>query len=728
MKKIYFGLMLVLFQSTMQAAERACDSIDICQSGLIDQVQYLEKKSDIVDVLSKVSAIASADENNLLNIYNVKPLCAQQIQDLQVDLRSYDQNSIIQDFMMHPEAEYFSPTSRLPKNIKKLTFELMRTRAARDREPNSTFWQYNCAQYENAMYLYLQSGGVYFLYPEELILKQEQLQSLRQKFNVMSENQLKLLDRHAYVESVSQLLLQKKHDKEKLLQQSWQKIAHKLIAKEEQKSQQLNAAMVIQSCAKNYIVKSHVQKNSQILSENLGADFLQEFMQELVAEQMKIAKKENIAREYENFLGQKSNIFVDEIMSSALLELSLEQDAAMQKQALILEREKIEREKTKAKLKKARQKENKKQSALQQEQENALIANEIEKNRLALCEFERNQHLQRLHKEPSLTESHIREAMLGYDIQHLELFDDKNSIKDEQVVFEFLRLFTELLKLPFIDDLLLWENMIKDINNLDTKLKAKNKSLIDFVEDRKKLTELLCSKERDADEIKLNIMSTRPLEFIQKIRLEIANLDEKINSLKSRYQALPDALPLKKELYKKIIDLEERMQATRKHEFQHCVNCKHVKVIHDFKMLQNQGAPFSIFVAPLPAVDTIGLLTEADLLDCRFLLEKESAFWLQYDQEIDQEDLQRSLSELMKKVSLTDQDRTVFVENMSKAVMSTRNDIQPSLKYKQTYFYNIYKKDKVYGTLYDMNVLADVAKIESLLFEFYRKYKEQRTK
>lgn len=727
MKKLYIGLMLFVFQLYIQAAEMQNDDSYAPQAEFIETIEKLQTRSEIATMIEKVDACKQNDFNsmNTLEEYQLKTL--QSMQDLQADISLFDKNAIIEDFIANPEVEYYKKTSRLPEEIKKITFELIRAKGACKKDPYSSHWQSSVKVNEQKLMDCMQSGSVQYLYPEKLIAQCQQVALLHKNMQTSYCAQRQLQDRYNIFDQGSQLLSQKQLNRQCYLEKSWKNFADKLVVQHEDHNKKMIAAHAIQLSGRKYLNRLYRDKQAQVASDYVINNALIECIQDIVCEQMQAMGREEDLKVYENLLGCKSHEIANEVIQSALVELAHEADL----DAIEFERQaelaKIEREKQKARLKKARQKENKNKIKLAEQEEATLIAEQIKQNKVIEQAAQRNQYHQSLMLSGSINESNLNLAMLGYDIRHLELFDDQDNITSKESVKAFLKLFEDFLKVPFVEDVSLWDDVIIIIDKLHKKMQMNHDCLEQYIENHERFKDALWAKENDVSDVRENILKTSSKVSYDKAKLLYVQTSDQLNALVDRSNKLSNLTPLKRDFLLKISAYQENLQKLKVGISHYEEKCHQILLIQKIKHLQDTNGPLPLFKEPLPAIDSIGNLNEQDLQDCRDHLQKELSFWLRYEDEITLHDLQQSLCEMLKKLPLDEQGFDAFGSSISSdAFNCAHHKKTPSLEFKQHCFHITCKKHAMDKTLYSQELLADIVKIHHLLLEYYLKYKEQR--
>jgi len=515
------------------------------------------------------------------------------------------------------------------------------------------------------------------------------------------------------------------------LDQAWVRSAYLMNVSSDlvQKHRKQLSAAIIQAHARKFLHKRHIQNEIQFVSSDILKNCLNECIQNIACEQMSFAEQENRIKIYENILDSKSKEIFDDIIKSAVNELRQEVELEQVEHEKLTVLEKAEREKQKAKLKKNRQKENKKKAKVTEKEEADLIADQIKQSKADEQVAKRNQYYQTLVQSGSISEPDLKLAMLGYDIRNLQLFDAQDNITNREQVKIFLKLFEDFLKIPFIQDVSLWSDVLAIIDKLHTKMQLNHDCLDEYIEDANRFKDLIFAKEKDIGEVRQQILKTSSRETYNKGKLLFVQVNDQLQGVVDQCNRLPVNSPLKDKFVLKIYETKEKLKKLRGELNHYEDKCRQILMIKKIRHLQDTGGPFPLFKEPLPEVDMIGYGTEDDWQDCRNYLQKELGFWLKYEEEITAYDLQQSLFRVLQKLPLDKSEIDTFGASLSSDTFDyvNRNN-GSSLNFKQHCFDVLCKKHAMKKSGYDISLLADIAKIQNILIEYYRMYKQQRTK
>lgn len=701
MKRSWGSFLVILISSFMQAAEFDNYNVLSPQKEFINNIEKINTLSVLVEMIERVDACQHQDYNKQLELQKQLSEYHQEFVHIQ-DAENFDSRKFIDEFIQNPEDEYYKQPSRLSQSIQQLTFELMRARSACKRDPHSWQWHQTMLTIEQQLGSAMLSGGMDHINYEHAMIKHQKLLSLRDMQESKHTELSNLVHRINTLHLGSQRLLQKKHEH--------------------------LSAIIIQSCAKKFLDRSRFHRQSFVVSNSITDTLLQEMMHDLVSKQIQVAQQEKNKRLYESMLTKESNKIVDQAVQFALIELQEEAN-------LDYEIARHEREKSKAKLKKARQKENKNKSKEVAKEEEQLMLDLVQENELQRKAQCRNQYYQTLVKLDSTCQSNIPLAMLGYDIRYLELFDEHGDIKNEQEIGKFLELFEEFLLFPFEEDTELWIDVLKIIHKLHKKLQEKNKFLYSYMNDSNRFEKLLCCKEVQVASFLKKSKEQKPKDDIATIIIEKSKLQMMVKELTARSHRLdnlviaPGSTKLKNAYSQRIYEYNQQVLSLNKRASLHTLQCEQFKIIDHIRNLQVADGPFPLFKEALPCVQAIGLLTIHDLEESSNLMKQELQYWLRYDSALTVEDMQRSLFKLLKQLPLSDKSVDEISNLLSReTIYFFQMKYSASLELQQQYFERFCKINKVYGMGLDINVVADICKIQQLLLECYTTYHSQRLK
>lgn len=720
MKKIIIGFAWMLLPWMVQSAEVDRNRSEMYARQSENNAQDLQTYSEILTELQSTKNQVNSCLNCMQELQMNSSFLYEEVQNAYADVYHYRPH-IIQDFMNNPETECFNKNSYLPAHVKQIAFELVRARAGLTRNPYSQDWQYVVADNEKKILNSMCSGGINFLAAD--IANQNAFWALAHKRRTVYFALQVILHDYNELQKNYELLLQKRDAREQFLEDSWYRIAHTVLAQHEKNK----AACIIQCAVKKLLHNSRLHKQTAITTNLVIDTTIQEMIQELVDEQIESMKLQEIKRaervvqhashkSYERKLTKITDQVVHDVVTTVVTELKNEQD---------LERK--TREQAKIQLKKIRKKEaeNKKKSA--QLEEERLLAESIAQNAAQAAVLNRMNHEACLKHSGSIHENNLKAAMLVYDFAHLNLFDECDNILNDECVVDFMILFTTLLSLPFIDTVSLWPDVVKNVKKIHEQLQGKNKFLHMYVIDKNKLTSLLFEKEKEILALRTKILSENPKEMANKLREERLKIQSNIEEFKIRSQAVGIPERLQREFIKKINELNKKTTLIYEHEQSYKIKCHQIVIINEIRSLQDPQGPFPLFEKPLPVIIDVGYLNEQELQEVHKILHNELHYWLSYEDVITQEDIERSLFKVLEKLSIDRADHDRFAKHLAHDVLKfERLHYTPSENLLQNYFEHFCRINKIHGDDFDINISADVAKIQNILLGCLIEYQKHR--
>ncbi|AXK60313.1 hypothetical protein [Candidatus Chromulinivorax destructor] len=625
---------------------------------------------------------------------------------------------IIQNCIDKPEIECYKEKSQLPIEIKRVAFELIRARGASARTPYCKVWQDSVTYYEKLLLDSLVSGGVHYLAGS---IAQRDAISLMNQNHYDNYSQLqRAAQRYHELQYERNFLFEKKKEREKVVDKNWHAIIARLRNKHRTESLKNNLEV-----AKKIFLHTSQLHQQTALATNLVIDTtIQEMVHELVNEQLTSNKQQEVERlqvvdkqaarkAYEKKLAKMTNQVVNDVVTTAVSELKNEQNL-----------EKKARERAKIQLKKAAKKEAEIKKKNAQLEEDRLLAQSTAQACAQAAALERMNYEARLKSSGSIHENNLKIAMLRYDFTHIDLFDECDNIIDEECIADFMILFMKLLSLPFVDTVSLWPSVVKNIKNMRDQLQRQNKNLYMYVADNNKLTSLLFAKEKEILDLRSKILSSNPKDRFDRLRQERTQIQCKIQELKIRSQAVGVPDRLQREFIKKINDLSEKVISMYKDEESCRAKLQEFMIIKQIQSLQDKQGPFPLFEKPLPMISDIGYLHEQDLNEIKNILHDELQYWLSYEDVITQEDIERSLSKVVKKLSIYSVDHDKFAKHLAHDTLKfDRLHDAPLENLMQSYFEHVCKINKINEQPCDINISADVAKIQKILLQCLIDYK-----
>lgn len=678
MKKLLF-VFLILFQACMPAAQEQENDFSIMMndSCFMKDLDTLQSVSDITEMIDKVERCKKTYIDALDLIHDQIDQKDQEIYDLDIFIQSQDKQAIKDNFLNAPEDIYYKRMHLLPEKIKPLTFALIRDKAGLRRNPESDYWKNAFNQSTQELLQSITDENIVLMYPDTLFEKFNTMAELQKSVELDVVKEAKLAQQLAQFRNVFKHLLIQQEKRQNKIDASWQNIARSYAS--------YQANLVTQSRMRDFIAFAG--------KENLKRTVVQDAIEDILAATF-------------------DSIEVYEKKEQELL--------------------KLEKEKQKKKAKAARQKENKKNAVDKQKQEDDLLEAAMKESKKQDCAMRKARYLQNLDLQGHLSVEQKKLAQIGFDVSELNLISDQGGIENEGDIAIFLTLFQDLLQTSGFDQHAIWRPCLARIEALHRVLKSRKQSLYDYIVDKEAFIKILNKKELEAEQVRKSLIVKGEAERIERLCKEADMLIASRNQLKEKSQLLNQGA--KKVIDNQILNINKEISDINKVIMQWQHKCQQIFTLGTFMDLQDTDKAFPLFEDGFPVLDACGKLTDEIIMSYQDrILELLQENWsMKPCSSVSQHEdaliaFNLIFNELLEQFSLfsCEQDEIVRIL-VTDSIQALMNLDKFTPAFREGYFQALCRTNKMNEKSWDINALADIAKIQNVVMNIVMKYQKHK--